>query len=140
VTPCQPMLPAATSDSASNPSSSLTVCGDPQQEPYEITAHKLSCDLDGVRWDRDLCSSISNAPEQTKVLEMGEGTSTPSCQPYQPNVCSSLECSTSLATLSVNRLESYPLIAVVVLAPLWVQGRVTRITTRVAALSCKKRL
>jgi hypothetical protein len=139
-TPSQPMSPAAASDSASNPSSSLTVCDDPQQEPCEITAHKLSCDLDGVRRDRDPCSSTSNAPEQTKVSESGEGTSTPSCQPYQPNARSSPECSASLATPSVNRPESYPSIAVVVPAPPWVRGRVTRTTTRVAALSCKKRL
>ncbi|KAB8067349.1 hypothetical protein BDV29DRAFT_186331 [Aspergillus leporis] len=134
------MSPAAASDSASNPSDSLTVCGDPQQEPSKITTHELSCDLDGGRRDRDPCSSTSNAPEQTKVSETGEGTSTPSCQPYQPNARCSPECSASLATPSVNRPESYPSIAVVVPAPPWVRGRVTRATTRVAALSCKKRL
>ncbi|KAF4232355.1 hypothetical protein CNMCM6805_010001 [Aspergillus fumigatiaffinis] len=139
-TPCQPMSPAAASDSASNPSGSLTVCGDPQQEPCKIITPELSCDLNGGRRDRDPCSSTSNAPEQTKVSETGEGTSTPSCQPYQPNARCSPECSASPPTLSVNRSESYPSIAVVVPAPPWVRGRVTRKTTRVAALSCKKRL
>jgi hypothetical protein len=134
-TPCQPMSGAAAFDSASNSSSSLTVCRTPQQEPC-----KLSCDLDEGRRDRYPCSSTSNAPEQTKVSETGEGTSTPSCQPYQPNTGYSPECSASLATPSVNRPESYPSIAVVVPAPPWVRGRVTRTTTRVAALSCKKRL
>jgi hypothetical protein len=139
-TPCQPMSPAAPSDSASNPSGSLTVCGDPQQEPRKIITQELSCDLDGGRPDRDPCSSTSNAPQQTEVSETGEGTSAPSCQPYQPNSRCSPECSASLATPSVNRPESYPSIAVVVPAPPWVRGSVTRTTTRVAALSCKKRL
>ncbi|PKX99501.1 uncharacterized protein P174DRAFT_353064, partial [Aspergillus novofumigatus IBT 16806] len=77
---------------------------------------------------------------QTKVSETGEGTSAPSCQPYQPNSRCSPECSASLATPSVNRPESYPSITVVVPAPPWVRESVTRTTTRVAALSCKKRL
>jgi hypothetical protein len=139
-TPCQPMSPAAASDLASNPSGSLTMCGDPQQEPYKIITLELSCDLNRGRWDRDPYSSTSNAPEQTKVSETGEGMSTPSCQPYQLNTRCSLECSTSPAPLSVNRLELYPLIAVVVPAPPWVRGRVTRTTTRAAALSYKKQL
>jgi hypothetical protein len=139
-TPCQPMSPAAASDSASNPSDSLTVCGDPKQEPCEITTHERSCDPDGGRPDRDPCSSTSNAPAQTKVSETGEGKPTPSCQPYQPNARWSPECSSSLATPSVNKPVSYPSIAVVVPAPPWVRGEVTRATTRVAALSCKKRL
>lgn len=61
----------------------------------------------------------SNPPEQTKVSETGEGKSTPSRQPYQLNARPSPECSVILATQSVNRPESYPLIAVVVPAPLW---------------------
>lgn len=61
----------------------------------------------------------SNTPEQTKVSEIGEAKSTPSRQPYQPNARPSPECSVIPAMLSVNRLELYLLIAVVVLAPLW---------------------
>lgn len=41
---------------------------------------------------------------------------------------------------SVNRPESYPSIAVVVPAPLWMQEGVTRSTTSAAAARCKKQL
>ncbi|KAH1487271.1 hypothetical protein KXX42_003791 [Aspergillus fumigatus] len=82
----------------------------------------------------------SNPPEQTKVSETGEGKSTPSRQPYQPNARPSPECSVIPATQSVNRPESYPSIAVVVPAPLWMREGVTRSTTSAAAARCKKRL
>ncbi|KAH1350782.1 hypothetical protein KXV22_008410 [Aspergillus fumigatus] len=140
VTPCQPMSPATASEAASNPSASLAVCSDHQQEPGQNTTHELSCDPDADRRDRDPCSTTSNAPEQTKVSEAGEGKSTPSCQHYRPNARSSSECSASPATPTGNRPESYPSIAVVVPAPPWIREGVTRTTTRAAAARCKKRL
>ncbi|KAL3413031.1 MYB DNA binding domain protein [Aspergillus fumigatus] len=70
---------------------------------------------------------------QTKVSKIGEGKSTPSHQPYQLNARPSPECSVIPAMQSVNRPESYPSIAVVVPAPLWMQEGVTRSTTSAAA-------
>jgi hypothetical protein len=81
---------------------------------------------------------IIDAIEQTKNPEAAKGKSMPSCQAYQLNAYSSLECSVSITTLSIDRLESYLLIAVVVPAPLLMRGKVARATTRVAALTCKK--
>ncbi|KAB8077633.1 hypothetical protein BDV29DRAFT_188517 [Aspergillus leporis] len=76
----------------------------------------------------------------TKNPEAAKGKSTPSCQPYQSNARSSPEYSASITTPIVDRPESYPSIAVVVPAPPWTRGKVARATTRVTALTCKKRL
>jgi hypothetical protein len=130
------MSPAASSESASNASGSFLMCGDSQQEPVN-NAHEPPCDPDQ---DRDPCSMTINIPEQAKNSEEAKGTSTPSCEPYQSNAGSSPECSASLSTPSVDRPESYPSIAVVVPAPPWARGQATRATTRVAAMTWKKRL
>ncbi|KAE8410149.1 hypothetical protein BDV36DRAFT_289807 [Aspergillus pseudocaelatus] len=71
---------------------------------------------------------------------VAEDKSIPSCQPYQSNAPSGPECPASLAIPSVDRPESYPSVAVVVPVPPWARGKVTRATTRVAAVTCKKRL
>ncbi|KAB8212891.1 hypothetical protein BDV33DRAFT_197194 [Aspergillus novoparasiticus] len=54
-----------------------------------------------------------------------EGMSIPSCQLYQSNAPSGSECPASLATTSVDTPT---------------QGKVTRTTTRVATVTCKKQL
>lgn len=112
--PRYPMSPAAASESASNPSGSLLMCGDSQQEQVNNVTHEQPCDPDQ---DRDLCLMTINAPEQTKNPKRAKGKSTPSCEPYQSYTGSSPECSAGLTTPSVNRPESYPSIAVVVPAP-----------------------
>ncbi|KAE8162660.1 hypothetical protein BDV40DRAFT_157250 [Aspergillus tamarii] len=131
------MSPIVAFESSSNVRSSLSMGGDFQQEPVNNAIDKSPCIPDH---DRDPCLTTTNAPEQTGNPEVAEDKSIPSCQPYQSNAPSSPECSASLATPSVDRLESYPSIAVVVPVPPWARGKVTRTTTRVAAVTCKKRL
>jgi hypothetical protein len=136
-TPCHSISPAAASESTSNTSGSLLMCSDSQQEPVNNAAYEPTCNSDQ---DRDPCPMTINASEQTNNPEAAKGKSTPTCEPYQSNACSSPECSASVNTPSVDRPESYPSIAVVIPAPPWARGKATRATTRVAALTCKKRL
>jgi hypothetical protein len=136
-TPRQSISPAVASESTSNTSGSLLMCDDSQQEPVNNAAYEPTCNSDQ---DRDPCPMTINASEQTNNPEAAKGKSTPSCEPYQSNACSSPECSASVTTPSVDRPESYPSIAVVVPAPPWARRKATRATTRVAAITCKKRL
>jgi hypothetical protein len=131
------LSPAAASEAAGIASGSLSVCGDSRQEPDNHATHGPPCSPDQ---DRDSCLTTINATEQTKNPEAAKGKSTPSCQPYQSNARSSPEYSASITTPIVDRPESYPSIAVVVPAPPWTRGKVARATTRVTALTCKKRL
>jgi hypothetical protein len=112
------------------------MCGDSQQEPVNHPTHEPPCDLDQ---NRDPCSTTINA-QQTKDPEEAKGKCTSSCEPFQSNACSSPECSVSLTTPNVDRPESYPSIAVVVPVPPCARGKATRATTRVARVTCKKRL
>ncbi|KAF4232360.1 hypothetical protein CNMCM6805_010006 [Aspergillus fumigatiaffinis] len=136
-TPRHSLSPAAASESTSNASGSLSLCGDSQQNPDSHATHEPPCSPDQ---DRDPCLTTINATEQTKNPEAAKGKSTPSCQPYQSNARSSPEGSASITTPSVDRPESYPSIAMVVPAPPWMRGKFARATTRVAALTCKKQL
>ncbi|KAB8254130.1 hypothetical protein BDV32DRAFT_155524 [Aspergillus pseudonomiae] len=129
------MPPTAASESVSNVGGSLSVCGDFQQEPVNNATYKSHCIP-----DRDPCLTTTNALEQTENPGVAEDKSIPSCQPYQSNAPSGPECPASLAIPSVDRPESYPSVAVVVPVPPWARGKVTRATTRVAAVTCKKRL
>ncbi|EAL86549.1 SANT/Myb-like DNA-binding domain-containing protein [Aspergillus fumigatus Af293] len=107
-----------------------------EAERYKRALFRLLADIQSGSEDQ-LCDILAT---QTKVSETGEGKSTPSRQPYQLNARPSPECSVIPATQSVNRLESYPLIAVVVPAPLWMREGVTRSTISAAVARCKKRL
>ncbi|PIG69412.1 hypothetical protein AARAC_011977 [Aspergillus arachidicola] len=125
------------SESASNTPGSPSMCGDFQQEPVTNATHKPRC---SPEHDRHPCPTTTNAPDQTENPEAAEDKSVPPCQPYQSNTPSGSECPASLATSSVDRQESYPSIAVVVTVPPWAREKVTRTTTRIAAVTCKKRL
>ncbi|KAE8339690.1 hypothetical protein BDV24DRAFT_165017 [Aspergillus arachidicola] len=131
------MSPTAASESASNTPGSPSMCGDLQQKSVNNDTYKPPC---SPEHDRDPCLTTTNAPDQTENHEAAEDKSVLSCQPYQSNKPSGSECPSSLATPSVDRPESYPSVAVVVPVPPWARGKVTRTTTRVAAVTCKKRL
>jgi hypothetical protein len=131
------MSPAAASESASTASGSLSLCGDSQPEQVTHITPEPPCQTDQCGHP---CSTTINTPEQTINPKAAKGKSAPSSQPYQSNAPSNPKCSASLTNPSVDRPESYPSIAVVVPAPPWTRGNVNRATTRVAALTCKKRL
>ncbi|KAA8642629.1 uncharacterized protein ATNIH1004_011574 [Aspergillus tanneri] len=144
--------------------SSISICSDSHQEPDQPappgSGNSLSSLVDPGHRDKNTAfepchalnlgenprPSAADAPGRaedvgtTKDNRAAEDDLTTSSRSTQPSRCSSPKYSGGQTATVVDGAVRSPSIAVVVPAPSWKQGRVTRASTRAAAAACKKRL
>ncbi|KAL5332338.1 hypothetical protein BJX70DRAFT_139164 [Aspergillus crustosus] len=152
---CVPCVAVPAPEQASNASSSLSACGDSQEESakpkpsvagacYSNCIDPRYCE-NGTepRHTSDLAENpyprAIDASERAKDADTAEGNSTLSGLSRQPTRCSSPESSGARTMPIPDSPVRYPSIAVVVPAPSWKQDPI-RTSTRAAAAVCNKRL